>query len=181
MTDIITVKPTTEFRQLIPFDKSKLKVLSDVTRLAILQLLTEKPLSIGDLEAELKIQGIVKSTNTIRHHVDVLKKSGFVNLTGLKESRGGVLKYYQSNSQILDHSLTEEKMNEVQDISTKLKPKFDKLFSEILTDRNDEINEIATSLMPCDKCDSSHFRDYILTQIILAGIGNFLSHKKVIE
>ncbi|MCH8906712.1 MAG: winged helix-turn-helix transcriptional regulator [Candidatus Heimdallarchaeota archaeon] len=179
MPDIITVKPTTEFRQLIPFDKSKLKVLSDATRLAILQLLTEKPLSIGDLEEELKNQDIIKSTNTIRHHVDVLKKSGFVNLIGLKESRGGVLKYYQSNSQILNHALSEEKMNDVQEISTKLKPEFNKLFNQILIDKTDEINEIAKSLMPCDKCDSSHFRDYVLTQIVLAGIVNFMDQQKL--
>ncbi|MCE7735218.1 MAG: winged helix-turn-helix transcriptional regulator [Candidatus Heimdallarchaeota archaeon] len=178
MTDIITVKPTTEFRQLIPLDKSKLKVLSDQTRLVILQLLTEKPLSIGDLEEELKNQGIVKSTNTIRHHVDVLKKSGFVNLTGLKESRGGVLKYYQSNSQILDHVLSDEKMNDVQSLSIKLKPKFDKLFEEILIEHDDIINDIAKSLIPCEKCDPSHFKDYVLSQIIFAGIGNFLNRKK---
>ncbi|OLS21651.1 MAG: hypothetical protein HeimC2_32810 [Candidatus Heimdallarchaeota archaeon LC_2] len=177
---MVRVSPTTEFRQLIPLNKSKLKVLSDETRLTILQLLSENPLSIGDLEKKLEDQGIVKSTNTIRHHVDVLKKSGFVNLTGLKESRGGVLKYYQSNSQILDHVISDLKMNEVQAISTKLKPKLENLFNGILKDYRVEINAIAKSLIPCEKCDPSHFRDYVLSQIILGGISNFLVSEKSI-
>ncbi len=55
---------------------SKLKVLADSTRLAVLELLMEGPKHVGELNAVIGVEQTLLS-----HHLKVLRQEGFVEAT----------------------------------------------------------------------------------------------------
>jgi DNA-binding transcriptional ArsR family regulator len=62
---------------LIVTDPEKIKLLGDRTRLEIVNLLRERPMSASELSAMLK-----KSPSTIYRHINLLEKAGFVEEVG---------------------------------------------------------------------------------------------------
>lgn len=62
---------------LIVTDPEKIKLLGDRTRLEIVNLLRERPMSVSELSAVLK-----KSPSTIYRHINFLEKAGFVEEVG---------------------------------------------------------------------------------------------------
>lgn len=62
---------------LIVTDPEKIKLLGDRTRLEIVNLLRERPMSVSELSTTLK-----KSPSTIYRHVNLLEKAGFVEEVG---------------------------------------------------------------------------------------------------
>lgn len=55
---------------------SKLKVLADTTRLAVLEILMEGPKHVGELNAVIGVEQTLLS-----HHLKVLRQEGFVEAT----------------------------------------------------------------------------------------------------
>ncbi|MCO6042201.1 winged helix-turn-helix domain-containing protein [Thermococcus alcaliphilus] len=62
---------------LIVTDPEKIKLLGDRTRLEIVNLLRERPMSVSELSVMLK-----KSPSTIYRHINLLEKAGFVEEVG---------------------------------------------------------------------------------------------------
>ncbi|WP_087036251.1 winged helix-turn-helix domain-containing protein [Thermococcus litoralis] len=62
---------------LIVTDPEKIKLLGDRTRLEIVNLLRERPMSVSELSVTLK-----KSPSTIYRHINLLEKAGFVEEVG---------------------------------------------------------------------------------------------------
>lgn len=58
------------------FCASRLKVLADNTRLAVLEILMEGPRHVGELNAFLGLE-----QSLLSHHLKVLRKEGFVDAT----------------------------------------------------------------------------------------------------
>ncbi len=58
------------------FCVSKLKVLADTTRLAVLESLMEGPKHVGELNAVIGLE-----QSLLSHHLKVLRKEGFVEAT----------------------------------------------------------------------------------------------------
>ena len=68
------------------------KALDDVARIKILQSLYHNELSAEQIADELHKAGYKKATTTIRHHLDVLKNAGLVEIVKMEEARGAVIK-----------------------------------------------------------------------------------------
>jgi ArsR family transcriptional regulator len=58
------------------FCASRLKVLADTTRLAVLEILMDGPRHVGELNAFLGLE-----QSLLSHHLKVLRKEGFVEAT----------------------------------------------------------------------------------------------------
>lgn len=71
---------------------SVFKALNDPTRRAILELLQEKDLSVGEIVERFDISG-----PSISHHLDILKQAGLVS--ALKE---GQYIFYSLNTTVVD-------------------------------------------------------------------------------
>lgn len=66
-----------------------LKAIAEENRFQIIKLLSEKPMCVCEIEAELKIP-----QNLVSHHLSVLKKTGLV-----EDCRCGKNNYYSLNKQ----------------------------------------------------------------------------------
>jgi len=88
------------------------RALDDPARIKILQILYHKQLTTEKIVEELHKTGYKKATTTIRHHLDVLKESGLVEIVKMEEVRGAVMKYYGTSVRILGHTLSPNFENE---------------------------------------------------------------------
>src|SRR5689334_10212721 len=95
------------------------KALDDSARIKILQILYHKQLSTEQIVDELHKAGYNKATTTIRHHLDVLKRAGLVEIVKMEEIRGAVMKFYGTSIKLLGFDIP---------------PNFDSEYSKTITD-----------------------------------------------
>ena len=110
---------------------SQAKALDDDARIRILQILYHKQLPTDQIVAELHKEGCKKATTTIRHHLDVLKDAGLVEIVKMEEVRGAVLKYYGTSVRVLGH---------------KLPPNFENDFSKTIVDASVKLEKVIKNI-----------------------------------
>ena len=133
-------------------------------------MLKEKPMSVLEIVSALKKRGIYKTPNAIRYHLSVLKDAGLIELTKV----GPVLKYsakdmYYAYTAIPEES--EEIMDKINNIASQISPMIDIIVKHILDKYNEDVEEIAKSLKPCDFCVTSHFVEHVIFEIIKRATG----------
>jgi|SRR5437016_5436806 len=94
-----------KINRIITTNIEQAKALDDPARIGILQILYHKQLSAEQIVEELRKTGYNKATTTIRHHLDVLKRAGFVEIVKMEEIRGAVLKFYGTSVKLLGYAV----------------------------------------------------------------------------
>ncbi len=84
-------------RTLLAVTGEQARALAAPVRLAMLELLGNRPMSIDELAEELPRHGFRQAPNTLRHHLEQLRKAGLVEQAVLEQTRGAVLQYLLCN------------------------------------------------------------------------------------
>ena len=160
--------------KVITLNTREARALEDPVRAAILDLLSVKPMSVEELKASLEERGYVKSINTIRHHVGVLKEAGLVDLVRVEEARGAVLKYYGARARLLtgEVEVDVEKLREPLEF---LESRLRRDIASLLEKYGRVIDEEASRLKPCPYCQTIHFREYIVAKLVEAALARIIS------
>ena len=147
------------------------KALDDIARVKILQTLYHNELSAEQIANELHKTGYKKATTTIRHHLDVLKNAGLIEIVKMEESRGAVMKYYGTSVKLLGY---------------KIPPNFDSDHSKTIIDASAKIEKIIKniaqkSLSKIKKKNSenhneSHYEQYVLMEIVNRAVTNIFEN-----
>ncbi len=77
------------------------KAIEDEIRAKILQLLYKKRLNAVQITKRLKKLGYKKALTTIRHHIEILRDAGLIEVIKIEESRGGITKYYGTSTKLI--------------------------------------------------------------------------------
>jgi len=64
-----------------------------------------KQLNVEHITRRLKNFGYNIAVTTIRHHIEILKNSGLIEISKIEEARGGITKYYGTSTKLLDFTL----------------------------------------------------------------------------
>lgn len=150
----------------ITADPEKAKALENDVRAKILDMLAHEEMTIEEIHTELQRRGEDKAETTVRHHVNVLKDAGMVEIARLNEAQGGTLKYYRSNTRVFSHELpatAEETFNE---ISNTARGEVSALVELLFAEHGDEIKAIADEIKPCEYCSRKHHEEYILHELL---------------
>lgn len=137
------------------------KALDDVARIKILQVLYHNKLSAEQIVGELHKTGYKKATTTIRHHLDVLKNAGLVEIVKIEEVRGAVMKYYSTSVKLLGY---------------KIPPNFDSDYSKTITTTSSKIEKIIKNIAQknmskvkkktFESHNGSHYDQYVMMEIV---------------
>jgi len=142
------------------------KALDDPIRGKIVQLLHKKQLNVEQITRRLKKFGYKKAVTTIRHHVEILKDSGLIEIVKIEESRGAVTKYYGSSTKLLDFTLP---------------PDFDKNYSKIIAKTSLKLGKVVNSILKnfskTRKVHQINYNNYITAEIINRAMTNLLEKK----
>ena len=142
------------------------KALAIPTRGKIVELLNKKQLNVEQITRRLKKLGYKKSVTTIRHHIEILKNSGLIEIIKIEESRGAITKYYGSSTKLLDFSLP---------------PDFDENYSKIILKTSLKLEKIIGPILKnfskTRKIQQINYNKYIVMEIMNRSITNLLEKK----
>ena len=142
------------------------RALARPTRGKIVELLNKKQLNVEQIRSRLKKHGYKKSVTTIRHHIEILKDSGLIEITKIEESQGAITKYYGSSTRLLDFSLQTD---------------FDEIYSKIISKTSLKLEKIIGPILKnfskTRKIQQINYNKYIVMEIMNRSITNLLEKK----
>ena len=142
------------------------RALDDPIRGKIVQLLHKKQLNVEQICRRLKKFGYKKAVTTIRHHIEILKNSGLIEISKIEEARGGITKYYSSSAKLLDFAIPVD---------------FDKNYSKIISKTSLKlgkiINPISKNFSKTRKIQQINYNNFIIMEIINRAMTNLLEKK----
>ena len=181
MSIVFEKSPT--ITELLITNTEKAKALEDPIRVAIIDMLSHNAMSIEEITNELKkTKKFNKAPTSIRHHVEILKGAGLIGLVKLKEAKGGgMLKYYASNTKLLNFDAPK-------DFDLKFKPAIDevskdviKLIAGLVKKYDKDLKVTAEALKPCSYCNTQHFVEFLLLEILRSATIEAINNKEFSE
>ena len=142
------------------------KALDDPIRGKIVQLLNKKQLNVEQITRRLKKFGYKKAVTTIRHHIEILKNSGLIEIVRIEESRGAITKYYGSSTKLLDFTLPLD---------------FDENYSKLISKTSLKLGKVISPILKnfskTRKIQQINYNNYIIMEIINRAVTNLLEKK----
>lgn len=155
-----------EARSLIPLPVEVCKALDDPLRATMLDLLGEAPMNVEELTAALADRGFPRAPTTVRHHLDILRDAGLVELKALEQARGAVVKYWKANTRLLGYALDEEQEARLGPALEATRDALRDALSAVLADHGDAVRAVAEELRPCPYCATPHFEEFVLLKLL---------------
>jgi DNA-binding transcriptional ArsR family regulator len=109
------------------------RAIEDPARAKIMEILYHNSLSAEQISNELKKTGYKKALTTVRHHLEILKDSGLVEIVRIEESRGAITKFYSTATKLLGYQAPDD---------------FDSKYSKIIDNTSVKIEKILKGLVP---------------------------------
>lgn len=153
-------------REVVTTDPEKAKALENDVRAKILDMLVDEEMTIGEIHAELARRGEEKAETTVRHHVNVLKDAGMVEIARLEEAGGGTRKYYKSNTRVFSYDLPDDAGEELAPAQATATDELESLVEILYAEHGDEIEEVAQEMKPCEYCETQHYEEFILRELL---------------
>lgn len=150
----------------ITTDPKKAKAVENDFRAKILDMLADEEMTIDEIHEELGRRNEEKAETTVRHHVNILREAGMVEISRLEEAGGGTRKYYRSNTRVFSYELPEETDTILADAGDETRDELESLIDGLFADHGDEIRAVAEELKPCEYCSTQHYEEYILRELL---------------
>jgi len=149
------------------------KALEDPARSKIIEILYHKQLTTEQITKELQKSGYNKAITTIRHHLEILKDAGLIEIVKIEEVRGAIAKFYGTSIKLIANSSSKD---------------FDTKYSSMIKDTSAKIEKIfdGISKKPAlqKKSEPAH-NEFVMMEIVNRAIANvlesktFVTHKKL--
>jgi DNA-binding transcriptional ArsR family regulator len=153
-------------QNVITTDPDKAKALENTARAKILDMLADEEMTIESITAELARRGEEKAETTVRHHVNVLKDAGMVELSRLEDAGGGTTKFYRSNTRVFSYDFPESAEATLSDAELSFQEALASVIADVYSEYGDEIAAAATEMKPCEYCETQHYEEFILRELM---------------
>lgn len=150
----------------ITTDPEKAKALENTVRAKILDMLADEEMTIEGITDELARRDEEKAETTVRHHVNVLKDVGMVELARLEDAGGGTTKFYKSNTRVFSYDLSEEAEVILSDAELTTQKTMKSLIEQLYAEHGGDIEAAANEMKPCDYCETQHYEEFILRELV---------------
>ncbi|TKX60510.1 ArsR family transcriptional regulator [Halorubrum sp. ASP1] len=153
-------------REVVTTDPEKAKALENDVRAKILDMLATEEMTIEEIHDELHRRGEEKAETTVRHHVNVLKDAGMVEIARLEEAGGGTRKYYKSNTRVFSYDLPDGADNNLAQAQSTASEELTALIETLYADHGTEIEAVAREMKPCEYCETQHYEEFIVRELL---------------
>jgi DNA-binding transcriptional ArsR family regulator len=138
------------------------KALDDAARIKILQILYRKQLATEQIVEELNKMGYKKATTTIRHHIDVLKNAGLIEIVKMEEVRGAVMKYYGTSVRVMGTKLPANFDADFSKTIAETSVRLEKMIKNIVENAGSKIKKKSSKNAPSE----SSYEEHIMMEIV---------------
>jgi DNA-binding transcriptional ArsR family regulator len=168
-------------RDVITTDPETANALENDLRAKILDMLAEQELTIAAIHDELDRRGETKAETTVRHHVDVLKDADMVELARLEEAGGGTRKHYRSNTRVFSYDLPADAEETLAAAFARIRGDLETVLDEVLDEHGDDIEAVAREMKPCEYCDTQHYEEFILRELVDRSLTDLVENGDIAE
>ena len=144
------------------------RAIEDPARAKIVEILYLKSLSAEQIANELKKTGYKKALTTVRHHLEILKNSGLIELVKIEEARGAITKFYSTSTKLLGYKAPED---------------FDTKYSKIIKSTSVKIEKILKGLgsktlqsKKTKNNDRKYYSQYLVMEIMNRAMTDILEN-----
>ncbi len=141
------------------------RAIEDPARAKIVEMLYRQALSAAQITSALKKLGYKKALTTVRHHLEILKNSGLIEIVKIEESRGAIKKYYGTSTKLLGFQAPKD---------------FDSKYSKIIDTTSTRIKKILKDLTPKTAKSkgkkSKEYSQYLVMEIMNRAMTNVLEN-----
>lgn len=141
------------------------RAIEDPARAKIVEILYRQALSAEQITSALKKSGFKKALTTIRHHLEILKESGLIEIVKIEESRGAITKFYGTSTKLLDFQTPDD---------------FDSKYSKLIDTTSTKIEKILKGLTPKTEKSkgkkSEEYSQYLVMEIMNRAMTNVLEN-----
>ena len=130
------------------------RALEDPARAKIVEILYHKRLTAEQITKELQKSGHNKAITTVRHHIDILKDAGLIEIVKIEEVRGAVAKFYGTSTKFLGNHSSKD---------------FDTKYSSIIENTSAKIEKILEGIAKkpaLKKTDKQGYGEFLLMEIV---------------
>ena len=139
------------------------RAIEDPARAKIIEILYHQALSADQISTALKKTGYKKALTTVRHHLEILKVSGLIEIARIEESRGAITKFYSTSTKLLDFQTPED---------------FDSTYSKVINNTSMKIEKLLKGLTPKTTKSkgkkSVEYSQYLVMEIMNRAMTNVL-------
>jgi len=139
------------------------RAIEDPARAKIVEILYRQALSADQISTALKKSGYKKALTTVRHHLEILKESGLIEIARIDESRGAITKFYSTSTKLLDFQMPVD---------------FDSTYSKVITNTSTKLEKILKELTPKTTKSkgkkSEDYSQYLVMEIMNRAMTNVL-------
>jgi DNA-binding transcriptional ArsR family regulator len=139
------------------------RAIDDPARAKIVEILYHQALSADQISTALKKTGYKKALTTVRHHLEILKVSGLIEIARIEESRGAITKFYSTSTKLLDFQTPED---------------FDSTYSKVINNTSMKIEKLLKGLTPKTTKSkgkkSVEYSQYLVMEIMNRAMTNVL-------
>jgi DNA-binding transcriptional ArsR family regulator len=141
------------------------RAIEDPARAKVVEILYHQSLSADQITTALKKAGFKKALTTVRHHLEILKVSGLIEIVRIEESRGAITKYYSTSTKLLGFQTPED---------------FDSKYSKIIDNTSSKIEKILKGLVSKTSKSktkkSAEYSQYLTMEIMNRALTNVLEN-----
>jgi DNA-binding transcriptional ArsR family regulator len=141
------------------------RALEDPTRARIVEILYHRQLTTEQIGKELQKTGYNKAITTIRHHLDILKESGLIEVVKIEEVRGAIAKFYGTSTKLISNHSAKD---------------FDLKYSSMIKTTSTKIEKILEGIAKkpaLQKKSEPQYNEFVLTEIVNRAMANVLENK----
>ena len=158
-----------QVNRILTLNSNHARAIKDPARAAIIKILYKKALSAEQITNKLRKSGHKKALTTIRHHLEILKKTGLIEIVKMEETRGAVTKFYSTSTKLLGFEIPDDFETEYSSVIKNTSSKMKKLLKGISSKttaktKNQKIN------------DPKGYSQYLLMEIVNRAMTNVLEN-----
>lgn len=144
-------------RRTLTTSQAQASAIEDRTRIRIIELLYHKTLTADQITDKLAKRGHKKALTTVRHHIEVLRTAGLIDIARVEETRGGITKYYGTSTRLLEYDVHD-------DFDTKHSAAI-KMATKDLAELMHELTSKVTPKLSKHKNDPA-YKQYVIAEIL---------------
>ena len=148
------------------------RAIEEPTRTKILKILYKKQLTADQILGELKKTGYNKALTTIRHHLDILKISGLIEVVKIQECRGAIAKFYGTSTKLLEYETPNDFESKYANLIKSTSTKIEKLVKNISQKTYSKTKNQKTS-------EIENYNQYLLMEIVNRALTNVLENSEI--
>jgi DNA-binding transcriptional ArsR family regulator len=147
-------------------DLERVGALDSRLRAMVLDVLADGERPVEEIRNELGARGAERAETTVRHHVDVLREAGLVELSRVEDAGGGVRKYYRANTRLVPYDLPDDAGERLADAATVTRAGLSALLDSLAENHAAAIRAVAEDLDSSELCGTQRREEYVVRQLV---------------